>query len=73
MYDRRAIACRKVLNLMRDKLTTRVFDTIIHMDTKFREACVRGKTIFEIARRPGERRNTCNWRGKSSESRNIEE
>ncbi|WP_432737550.1 ParA family protein [Maridesulfovibrio sp. FT414] len=48
MYDGRAGACRKILNLIRRKLGDRVFSTIIHMDTKFREACASGRIIFDI-------------------------
>ncbi len=48
MYDGRAGACRKILNLIRRKLGDKVFSTIIHMDTKFREACASGRIIFDI-------------------------
>ncbi|WP_320170591.1 ParA family protein [Maridesulfovibrio sp.] len=48
MYDGRAGACRKILNLIRRKLGNKVFSTIIHMDTKFREACASGRIIFDI-------------------------
>lgn len=48
MFDRRAGACRRVLNLLRKKLGKRLFETVINMDTKFREASARGKVIFEI-------------------------
>ena len=49
MFDQRAGACRRVLNLIRRKLEDRTFDTVIHLDTKFREACVRGRVIYDIA------------------------
>jgi chromosome partitioning protein len=49
MFDRRAGACRRVLNLLRKKLGERLFDTVIGLDTKFREASARGKVIYEIA------------------------
>ncbi|WP_321402863.1 ParA family protein [Maridesulfovibrio sp.] len=48
MYDGRAGACRKILNLIRRKLGDRVFSTVVHMDTKFREACASGKIIFDV-------------------------
>lgn len=48
MYDGRAGACRKILNLIRRKLGDRVFSTVIHIDTKFREACASGKVILDI-------------------------
>jgi len=33
---------------MRDKLGDRVFETVIHFDTKFRESSAGGKVIFEV-------------------------
>ncbi len=48
MYDGRAGACRKILNLIRRKLKDKVFSTVVHMDTKFREACASGKVIYTI-------------------------
>ncbi|WP_027179053.1 ParA family protein [Maridesulfovibrio bastinii] len=48
MYDGRAGACRKILNLIRRKLGEKVFSTVIHIDTKFREACASGKVILDI-------------------------
>ncbi|GAB6061145.1 ParA family protein [Desulfonatronum parangueonense] len=49
MYDRRAGACQRVLRLLRQKAAGKVFETVIPMDTKFREASGMGKTILEIA------------------------
>jgi chromosome partitioning protein len=49
MYDRRAGACVRVLNLLRRKLGARLFSTVIGLDTKFREASADGKVIFEVA------------------------
>lgn len=49
MFDRRAGACQRVLRLLRQKAATKVFETIIPMDTKFREASGLGKTILEVA------------------------
>jgi chromosome partitioning protein len=33
---------------MRDKLGTKVFETVIHFDTKFRESSAGGKVIYEV-------------------------
>ncbi len=49
MFDRRASACRRVLDLLRQKMGPRMFDTVINMDTKFREACAHGLTITDLA------------------------
>lgn len=49
MFDRRAGACRRVLDLLRQKLGPRMFETVINMDTKFREACARGLTLVDLA------------------------
>jgi len=48
MFDRRAGACRRVLNLLRKKIGQKMFETVINLDTNFREASARGKVIFEI-------------------------
>ncbi len=53
MYDQRAGACRRVMELLQSKMKDRMFKTVIHVDTKFREACAHGKVIFDIA--PGSR------------------
>ncbi|MFW6324512.1 MAG: ParA family protein [Desulfovibrionales bacterium] len=49
MYDRRAGACRRVLNLLRKKMGTRLFETVINTDTNFREASAVGKVILDHA------------------------
>jgi chromosome partitioning protein len=49
MYDKRAGACVRVLRLLRKKLGTRMFETVIGMDTKFREASADGKVIYQVA------------------------
>lgn len=49
MFDRRAGACQRVLRLLRQKAASKVFESIIPMDTKFREASGLGKTILEVA------------------------
>ncbi|WP_291323538.1 ParA family protein [Desulfonatronospira sp.] len=52
MYDRRASACRRVLNTLQKKMgPERLFETIINTDTKFREASARGKVIRDYAPR----------------------
>jgi len=49
MHDKRAGACVRVLRLLRRKLGTRMFETVIGTDTKFREASADGKVIQEAA------------------------
>ncbi len=49
MYDKRAKACAKVLDLLHNKMGERVFGTIISMDTKFREASASGTVINKLA------------------------
>ena len=48
MYDKRAKACTKVLELMRNKMDGALFTTIIGVDTHFREASARGCTIYGV-------------------------
>jgi chromosome partitioning protein len=48
MFDQRTAACRRILRLMRDKLGERVFESVIHFDTKFRESSAGGKVVFEV-------------------------
>lgn len=48
MYDRRAKACTRVLELMRRKMGRSMFSTIIGVDTHFREASALGGTIYDI-------------------------
>ncbi|SDF25847.1 ParA family protein [Desulfovibrio legallii] len=48
MYDRRAKACTRVLELMRNKMDGALFSSIIGVDTHFREASARGCTIYGI-------------------------
>ncbi|GAB7080287.1 ParA family protein [Megalodesulfovibrio paquesii] len=47
MFDARAGACRRVLMLLKEKLGENMFSTIIHMDTKFREASAQGRTVAD--------------------------
>ncbi len=49
MYDKRARACTKVLELMRNKMGEAMFETVIGVDTRFREASALGTTIYQIA------------------------
>lgn len=48
MYDKRAKACTRVLELMRKKMAMSLFSTIIGIDTHFREASALGCTIYDI-------------------------
>lgn len=48
MYDKRAKACTRVLELMRRKMGHALFTTIIGVDTHFREASALGCTIYDI-------------------------
>lgn len=48
MYDKRAKACTRVLELLRKKLGTAIFGTVIGIDTRFREASALGKSIYGI-------------------------
>ena len=48
MYDRRAKACTRVLELMRRKMGQSMFSTVIGVDTHFREASAQGCTIYDI-------------------------
>lgn len=49
MFDRRARACVRVVQLLRDKFGRRMFDTVIGLDTKFREASALGTVISDLA------------------------
>ncbi len=48
MFDRRTGACKRVLQLLRQKLEDKMFDTVIGIDTKFRDASAHGKVIYQI-------------------------
>ncbi len=48
MYDQRAGACRRVLDILKSRMPDRLFDTVINHDAKFREASAQGKVIFDI-------------------------
>lgn len=49
MFDRRAGACRRVLEILDARLPGRIFETVIGLDTKFREASASGRVIFEVS------------------------
>ena len=48
MFDRRAKACHRVLELLAQKMGDTMFQTIIGVDTRFRDASAAGRVIFEI-------------------------
>lgn len=48
MYDKRTRACTRVLELLRQKMGSAMFSTIIGTDTRFREASALGCSIFEV-------------------------
>ena len=48
MFDKRAGACRRVLELLASKMEGNMFETVIGIDTKFREASARGMVIYDI-------------------------
>lgn len=48
MFDKRAKACSRVLELLRQKMGNAMFSTIVGVDTHFREASAMGCSIFEI-------------------------
>ncbi len=49
LYDKRARACARVLELIEMKMSASMFKTVISMDTRFRDASAMGKVIYEIA------------------------
>jgi len=48
MFDRRAKACHRVLTLLEQKMGDKMFQTIVGMDTRFRDASAAGRVIYEI-------------------------
>ena len=48
MYDRRAKACTRILEMLSHKLGDSMFETIVSLDTRFREASALGKVIYDI-------------------------
>lgn len=49
MYDKRARACNRVIELLNLKMENRMFSTVIGVDTRFRDASALGRVIYEIA------------------------
>lgn len=49
LYDARAKACAKVLELVTEKMKHNMFKTVIGMDTRFRDASAQGRVIYDIA------------------------
>ncbi len=49
MYDKRARACTRVLELLKRKMGDSMFETVIGVDTRFREASALGTSIYSIA------------------------
>ena len=48
MYDKRAGACRRVLDLLGRKMGDLMFSTVIGVDTRFRDASALGKVVYEV-------------------------
>lgn len=48
MFDKRAKACSRVLELLRQKMGKAMFSTIIGVDTRIREASAMGCSVFEV-------------------------
>lgn len=48
MYDRRARACTRVLDILRKKMGPAVFGTIIGVDTRLREASAQGCVVYDL-------------------------
>ena len=48
MYDKRAKACTRVLEILRKKMNNAIFETVIGIDTHFREASALGKSIYGV-------------------------
>lgn len=48
MFDKRANACKRVLELLERKVGSAMFETIVPMDTRFREASALGKVIYDV-------------------------
>lgn len=48
MYDKRARACTRVLEMMREKMQDAMFTTVIGVDTRFRDASALGCSVYDI-------------------------
>ncbi len=49
LYDKRARACARVMELLALKMKDSMFKTVIGMDTRFRDASAQGRVIYEIS------------------------
>lgn len=49
LFDRRARACARVIELLHKKMPGSIFNAVIGMDTRFRDASAQGRVIYEIA------------------------
>ena len=48
MYDRRARACTRVLELLKEKMGQAMFATVIGIDTRLREASAQGCVVYDL-------------------------
>lgn len=48
MFDKRARACNRVLELLAQKMGTKMFNTVVGVDTRFREASAQGRVIYDL-------------------------
>ncbi len=49
MYDKRIKSCQRILFLLKEKLNDKVFSTVIHIDSKFKEAARIGAIILNVS------------------------
>lgn len=48
MFDRRTKASQRVLELMKQKMPDNMFNSVIGVDTRFRDASAQGKVVYEL-------------------------
>ena len=48
MFDRRTKASQRVLELMQNKMGDNLFQTVIGIDTRFRDASAQGRVVYEL-------------------------
>lgn len=48
MFDRRTKASQRVLELMQSKMGDNLFQTVIGVDTRFRDASAQGRVVYEL-------------------------
>ncbi len=48
MFDRRTKASQRVLELMQTKMPGNIFNSVIGIDTRFRDASAQGKVVYEL-------------------------